>query len=247
MKRIILLWMAILTGSHIMAQSGKELELAMEAMKKIQASLLGKPVSFDVKYIYTNEHTPGEVLDSVNGRIEMTGSNYRCVMENTETVRNERYNIVLFNDDQIIYLSKGVTQGTATDPLLLMQSVLKEAGAKSCQMSSKGKYKTIRIDFAPDAPCKQIEITLDTVTQRLSAMQYIVKTSQLTEAPGTDAATPPGYEEYALVRASFYNYSGVIADSARFDERSFFYKEGDVFKAADAYKNYKIFIGSPNL
>lgn len=230
-----------------MAQSVKELEPAIAALKKAQLSLSENPVSFDVKYSYANEHTPGNVLDSVKGRIEMAGNNYRCVMENTETVRNERYNIVLFNDDQIIYLSKGVSEGATTDPLLLMQSVLKNSGAKNCQVSSKGKYKTILISFAPDAPCKQMEITLDTVTQRLSAMQYVVKTSQLTESPGADAATPEGYDEYALVKASFYNYSTTIADNSRFDERTFFTKEGEIFKAAEAYKNYKIFIGSPNL
>jgi hypothetical protein len=246
MKNFILL-LITLTGNYVMAQSVKELEPAIEALKKAQVSLSEKPVSFDVRYIYANEHKPGEVLDSVTGRIEIAGNNYRCVMENTETVRNDRYNIVLFNDDQIIYLSKGVSQGAATDPLLMMQSVLKDAGAKNCQISSKGKYKTIRISFAPDAPCKQIEITLDTVSQRLSDMQYIVKTTQLTEAPGADAATPEGYDEYAVVKASFYNYSTTITDSSRFDERTFFYKEGDVFKAAEAYKNYKIFIGSPNL
>jgi hypothetical protein len=129
-----------------------------------------------------------------------------------------------------------------------METILKQSGATSCTISKNGKNTIIRVGFAQDGPCKQMEMTIDTVAHRMLSMQYIVKTAMLTETPdANDKAAAEGYDEYAIVKASFFNYHPIQPDSSRFDDATFFYKEGNEFKPTAAYSNYKIFVATPNL
>lgn len=248
MKKLILLsvgWLVLVAGNQAKAQTDSSFEQAAGLIRKLQASLNTQPVSFNVKYVYSNEHAAAEVLDSVSGTIDMNGSNYRCVMENTETVHNERYNIVLFKDDKIMYLAKTSADQAPTDPTGLMMSLIKNAGGQKCNVSSKGRNKIIRIDFKDEGRCKQIEISMDTVLMRLTTVSYIVRTTMLMES--AEKSPGDGYEPYALVKASFYNYTKLPAEQPWLQEHHFFYKEGNEFKVTNAFMDYKLFIGTPNL
>jgi hypothetical protein len=69
---------------------------------------------------------------------------------------------------------------------------------------------------------------------------------------GTRAATDVAeantrYGEYAIVETTYSHYTPLPADSTRFDESNFFYKEGTELKTTSTYHEYKIFKGSPNL
>jgi hypothetical protein len=244
----LLSFLLALAANSSQAQQPPEFEPALAAMKQLQIAFGTRPVAFDVKYIYTNETTQSRVLDSVSGTVRMNGSNYRSLLENTETIRNERYNIVLFKEDKIMHVSRASDIQSAGDPLDMMKIALRDAGAKKCEVSSKGPLKIIRIGFGEDAMCKSMEMTMDTVNSRLVSMQYTVKTSLLGAEPVSgEEVKEAGYEEYALVRTSFYNYRNLPADTSQFDERTFFVKEGKELKTTAAYSNFKIFIGSPDL
>ncbi|SFE91052.1 hypothetical protein SAMN05518672_11217 [Chitinophaga sp. CF118] len=229
------------------AQAIPELERATGILKSLREGYTKELFAFDLKYIYANEHTPGKVLDSLKGSIETDGINYHCLMDNTETIHNDKYNIVLFKEDNLMYVASGANAANTVDPLLQMESILKQSGATSCSINKSGRNSIIRIGFAEGGPCKRMEMTVDTVGHRLLSMQYVVKTALLTETPEEDNATKEGYDEYAIVRAIFYNYHSLQVDSSRFDDKIFFYKEGTEFKTTAAYSNYKIFVATPNL
>jgi len=238
----------LITCMPAIAQEVSQLNKVTEQMKLLRESYDTRPVSFDLRYVYSNEHTPADILDSLSGNIIMDSTNYRCILDNTETISNGKYNIILFKEDQVMYLSKGTATNATQDPLQTIQTVLEKSGASGCTITNNKRNKVIHIDFVPGGACKQIEMVIDTVARRLLSMEYIVRTSQLMEIPGaTGSEQPEGYEEFARVRADFYNYRFLLPDKSRFDERTFFYKEGDTFKTTAAYSSYKIFIATPNL
>lgn len=237
-----------LTRFSAVAQSVKGLDQVMVEMKKLQSFYKAQPLSFDVKYTYAGEGTPDKTLDSLNGHIEIAGDSYRCLLDSTETIRNNRYNIILFKEDRIMYLSKPTTAMTGTDPLQVIQAVMERSGAANCGISVKGRTKVIRIDFKAGGPYRQMEMTIDTLSGYLQSMRYIMKTALLVDAPdGADAAAEQGYDEYAVVQAAFSAYRKIPADPSRYNEHTFFYKEGNEFIATQAYKDYKLFVGTPNL
>jgi hypothetical protein len=241
MKRFLLFVTACILTVPVMAQ----LENATRLLKNIQLGYTAHPLVFDVKYIYSNEHTPDKILDSLKGRIEMNGSDYRYLLDSTETIHNSKYNIILFKEDKIMYLAGASAQLATQDPLQSLQDILQKSGVKNCTISGEKGKTVIRFDFAAGGPCKQMTVIADTLKQRLYTMEYIIKTTLLKDPQdNTDAE---GYEEYALVSTSFYNYHDLQPDSSRFDEKTFFFKEDAAFKVMPAYEEYKIFVATPNL
>lgn len=246
MKRICSLYLAVclaLAAHHgAQAQSGKLLEV----MKEVQSNYARHPLSFDVVYTCSNESTPEVVLDSMQGTLEMSGRDSRYILGNTETIRNSRYTIILFKEDKIMYLARPDTATMMGDPMMMVQSALEKAGITESNVLQRGANKIIEARFRTGSACKQIEMTVDTLSGRLLNMRYVVKMTMLIDADVEDDAAS-GYDEYALVLARFNHYREIPADPNRFHERTFFYREGDEFKVTPAYQDYKIFIGSPNL
>jgi hypothetical protein len=247
------LFLSILAGCMIMfgvlsasAQQIPGLTRAVTLLQSLREVSDKQPLSFDLKYVYSNEHS-SDVLDSLVGNITMEGNKYRCLLDNTETICNGKYNIVLFKEDLVMHLSRGTEATSTQDPLQSIQTMLEKSGATGCTLNDDKQKKIINIDFAPGGDCKEIKMVIDTVLKRLLSVEYIVKTVRLTESSDTTGITQQGYEEFAKVRATFFNYHYLKPDLARFDEHAFFYKEGDTFKATPAYSSYKIFIATPNL
>jgi hypothetical protein len=230
------------------AQSNPEVDRAVAAMTELQATYAKRPLAFDVKYTYSNEHSPDVLLDSLYGKIEVSGTDSRCLLGNTETIHNSRYTILLFGEDKIMYLAKSGSTGYSTDPLQLIKTVLEKAGMAGCEVADSNQYKTIHLTFRQDVPFRQMLMTIDTTTGHLSMMRYVVKTALLTGNTADDEAVKEqGYDEYAIVQAVFDHYREVPPQPSRFSEQTFFYREGNDFKVTQAYRDYKIFIGSPNL
>lgn len=249
MKRLYFLVILYLVSgvSGLRAQELVGLNEAIAALKSITENGKNSPTGFDIKYIYTNESQPSVVLDSLSGSVEISGNNMYCRMNGTESIRNEKYSIVVFKEEQLLLVG-AARQDSSTDPLLNMQSMIVKSGAVNCNISIKGAVKTIRIQFKPGAPCKEMMMVLDTAKRQLKSVDYLVKSTMLVDpAIQAEQQLPQGYDEYARVRSTYYNYRIPKQTDDRFKEDQYFFKEGKAFKPTAAYSNYKIVLATPNL
>lgn len=245
MKRYMLLLVVLLAGAltPVQAQDVAGMKEIVTALSSIREKGKAAPYGFDLKYTYTNESKPAEILDSLIGKIEIAGNNYYLKMDSTEMIQNEQHKFILFKKEKLILLS-AAKQDSTEDPLLNMQSMLARSGTFSYKSTRKGPVKIIELSFAPGSPCRQMKMTLDTVSQQLLSVDYLVKSSILMQQ---DAQVPEGYDEYASVRAIFYNYHSLTAGVNRFDEDLYFYKEEGEYKPTAAYSNFQIILATPNL
>ena len=245
MKRLIIVSLLLTCANVLFAQKVDGLDEAINAIKSVRESAV--PYGFDMKYSYANESKPTVLLDSLNGAIVIAGKNYYCKMDSTETISNDRYNIVLFREDKIMYVGAARSDNTE-DPIGQMQGVLEKSGANSCTTTYCGTKKIINVGFAAGGACKQLKMVIDTAARHMLSMEYLIKTAMLIDAPDAEARVAgQGYDEYAVVNASFYNYHPFNKDTAWFNENQFFYKEGSEYKPAPAYREYQIVLATPNL
>lgn len=244
MRYILTLIISIAAALSVQAQDTTAIAKAINIFSRVQAKSQQQPVSFEVNYTYSNESTPGTLLDSLKGKIEISGENYRSTLDSTETIRNSKYTIILFKEDKLMYLAANSKSVSPADPLETLNALLK--GATNSTFSYQKRNTIINVSFPAGANCKQLSITIDTVSQRLISMQYILKTTLLM-GDEMKNEVPEEYEEYAQVKASFYNYKDIPVNNSRFDEKAFFYKDGDTFKVTPAYEDYRIFVGTPGL
>jgi len=230
------------------AQSAGDTAALFAEMKQMN-EIYNRKLSFSIRITYASEKQPGIIQDSVKGGMEFADSSYHYWLDSVETFANKSYSLTLFKKDKVMYLSKSSLLGPMPDPMQQMRTVLQITGYKRCTVTQQGTIKTLHIDFGPDGAYRQLEMTIDKQTGYVTSMSYLIKTMMLM---GKDAAVDAdqvnaAYGEYAIVRTTFDHYQLLPADYAGFNESSFFYKDGQEFKPAAAYNDFKIFTGSPNL
>ncbi|HJT73706.1 MAG TPA: hypothetical protein VJ720_06800 [Chitinophaga sp.] len=246
MKRLLILIIIVLKGIlPVTAQEGNGMERAALLLKKAEQSYRSKPLAFTVKFTYSNEHTPGNILDSLSGSVEMDGSRYWYLLDSTETISNGKYNIILFREDRQMLISPVKADSMAgQNPVAYSSALLQKAGATGCQVSAEGRQKVLQVSFSEASEFKTVSIYIDTVVNRITAMRYVVKTTSLMD-PGGEPEQLEGYEEYAIVKALYYDYREIKPGSERFNERRFFIKEGEEYTPAADYKEYRILFTTP--
>lgn len=239
--------LSIFLSQSTYAQSQSQNDSVVNVINRLFENFqTAKDMSFDVGYTYSNESAPTIVLDSLSGKFEMHGVKYHFLLDSTETIRNEHYTIVLFHEDKIMYLTKG-TSNIAGNPVESIAAFLKNNKSINCSLVSEGGIQHIRITYPPGQEYKQIAISFDTATGHILKAVYIVQTKLLLEQDAVNDDAGAAYDNYARVEADFSHYRVSQPDTSVFDEQKFFYKEGTQYKTTEAFKDYKIFIGSSNL
>lgn len=242
---LILCCLAILHKAP--AQEVNDTAKLFEEMKSLQSVYQKKAVAFNVRYTYASELHPEVVLDSLAGHMKIAGSKYYCQLANTEMTANDKYVITLFKEDKIMYLSKPAGLNVA-DPLEQMRISIRTTGVNRCVITEQGTLKSIKVGFKDGGPYKELQMDFEKSSGYLRTMRYILKTAMLMETAGNpNAEVPEEYGEYAIVESYYTDYKQLSQQENMFEEVKFFYKEGNEFKPATAYSDYRIFVGSPDL
>jgi hypothetical protein len=206
------------------------------------------PLSFDITYRYAAEKQPGVLLDSLKGKFMCSNDRYWLSMDNTESIYTGDYMIMLFGEDQLMYIAKPAQADNPAanmNPLQFMDSFLVRHPEAVYTLSETGNSQVIRIDLDTAAACKRVEYHIDKRTGYVTGMISIVNAEQF-----YDASVRPllsGEKTYAIVEATYSNYRRATVDESQFAAARYFTKQGDRYVAANMYNNWQVFLGSPGL
>lgn len=237
------------------AQYDKKQE-AWAAIQKL-TDVYGKAshLSFDVSYRYATEEAPDTWLDSLNGRFKLNGSQYWYDMNNTESICAGGYLILLFKEDQVMYLAKpagaslnpsGVNPASVVPGVVSQfENVLKKDTTIQCSIKEINNQKRITIEFTVPATYKKIEYYVNSKTGYLEKMINVVRSDQLYDASVQHLVDAE--QSYAIVETVYSNYRPENVDDSLFNISRYFKKEGDNYITVAPYNMYKIFLGTPNL
>ncbi|PSL46713.1 hypothetical protein CLV51_103694 [Chitinophaga niastensis] len=245
MNWICCCFLSLVCSIPLKGQSVENMDKAIEILDKVSKSYGAGELSFDLNYTYANEHQPGVLLDSLHGSMQLSQGNYRSAIGNTILLKNSHYNIAVFKEDKLIHVSKPMLSDSLdASPLGMIAASIRQAGIKTCQITRKGDITQIHFTFPPDNVYKYMEIKLDNKNWHINQLQFVIKSSMLSES---GQVAGEGYEAYALVKASFYHYKTGHTDPAIFNENQFFTRKADTLIPAPAYEDYEVFIGTPNI
>lgn len=249
-QNLFLLSLFVSASNTLSAQTvNPQVQETLSVFDALQKAYTSVPsLSFNVRYVYTEETKPDVVLDSMKGIFQMSHGDYRFVLDSTETIHNEKYTIVLFKEDRMLYLTKS-SDGLSTNPVQQIADFLKNNTGLSTSTSNTAQFKTLRITYPPGMAYKQIDLLIDTTTGFLAKAVYVVQTKLLMESDPTadPSANVEQHDPYARVEADFQQYSTDTIDMGLFDNDRFFVRDGKNFTPTATYKDYKIFLGSSNL
>jgi hypothetical protein len=211
-------------------------------------------LNFHVLFRYAAEETPGVWLDSLDGRFTLNGQQYWYDINNTETICTGKYVILLFKEDQVMYLAKPAGEGNTpsagfatavVSPAAQMENYLKNDSTIHWSLKDLPHHKKVTIEFSVPAVYKRIEYYINKQSGLLEKMINVVRSDQLYDAsvrPAVEAS-----ESYAIVETVYTGYKQVNIDSSVFNSERYFKKEGNEYITVAPYETYKIFLGTSNL
>ncbi len=246
----LLLWAAVAAAQKDMQDT------AIGAVRQLANRYLHAPqLSFEVEYRYASETTPNVWLDSLGGHFKMDGARYWYLLDSTEMLCGDKYAVVLYREDKVMYLSSAVSP--SANPLGVLDSFLVKKQGLHYNLAVSGQQTIVTISFDPSAGSgqvpsagsgqiyKKLEFYIDNNTGLLNRMVSVVKSEQLYE-PSVRRQVA-GQDSYAIIETLFRHYQEKAFDGQLFNIDRYFRKEGNSYVTVPPYTNYKIFLGKPGL
>jgi hypothetical protein len=249
MKRILLL---VMLGCLLMQSAVKAADTTSavkQFMQKVQqAYRSANYLSFHVMYRYANTSQPENYIDTMSGEVAIDKNHMRFLIEDVETITNDRYTIQVNNNEKLIYLSTP-QPAQMNDPVAMLDTVLAHfEGVKARVVAEKGTV-TLQIDLPPGQPYKHVTMTINEATGYFQKVVYDVFTDGLVEKDQLIGSGNNGiYQSEGRIEILFSQYrQGQFSDGLFNDSRYFTRLAPGKYEPSEKYKDYQIFLASSKL
>ena len=202
-------------------------------------------LSFSVKYTYSDEQKPSMIIDSLSGNYKISGSNYWCMLDSTETLKADSIVIVLFRRDKMMYVSKIASQA-GFNPAEQVKIFLATFKKIQFHIDTTGNNYELSVDFPPGSDYKNIYLQVDRSTGYLVQSVYILRTKMLVDNPGNEINNNGEYSEFARVQADYLYNTKSDAPGFFFNENRYITQVGGKIITTKAFKDYQLFFGNKN-
>lgn len=220
----------------------------LDIVKGLQAVYTTNPTfSFHVLYTFADKATPDKIEDSVAGLIQISNNRYDIKIGPTETISDSQYAVMLFSEDKVMYITKPSKVISKIDPLTQIDSALLNIKGLQSSVETENNRKVVKISFPSESAYKSIWLSIDNKTGYLLSTKLIIKEQAL---PGDQSLGSEDNQQkngYAIITASYSGYSKDQLDDSLFNVTKYFIRSNKNFSTTEEFKDYKIFIGSPNL
>lgn len=237
----------IFTGSLLKtpAQQPSEKQRAVILLQAITERYRSfKGLHFSIRYRYADETRPSVWLDSLKGDFSLRGAQYQYTLDSTEFISGKELSVILFKQDQLMYLAKGSNALQQGNPMALLDSLLLKNNNVDGRIRETKDEQTIILSFHPAQRIKRVEYVVDKTTGYITKMISVVPARELYDP--TVQQKVEG-DAYAIVETSFTNFRQGDPAGREWDLTRLFKKEGKEYIPLPPYDTYKIVLGSPDL
>lgn len=249
MNKIILL---VLTGCllvSVQATAGDSANAVKQFMQQVQqAYKSANYLSFHIQYRYANKSQPENYIDSMWGEVAMNKNHLRFLIEEVETVTNDKYTIQVNNDEKLIYLSTPKPVQMA-DPVAVLDSALAHIDGIATRVTRAGGAATLNIAFPPGRSYKNVTMTINERTGLFQKVVYEMFTEGLVEKDQLMQGDSGGpYQPEGRIEILFSQYRQGQFTDGLFSEDRYFTRLGQgKYEPTEKYKDYQIFLASSKL
>jgi hypothetical protein len=205
-------------------------------------------LSFHVYYRYANLNQPDKYIDTMSGEVALDKNRMRYLIEDIETITNDKYTIQVLKDQKLIYLSTPQPAQMA-DPMATLDTVLAHFEGIHMQIARNNGIATLQINFPPRQIYKNIIMVVNETTGYFERVVYELNTEGLVEK---DQLMQPGnsgqYQTEGRVEIVFSDYRKGQFNEELFREDRYFTRLGQgKYQPTEMYKDYQIFLASSKL
>ena len=196
-------------------------------------------------YRYAAEDNPAVWLDSLKGDFALFGDRYRYRLDSTEFVGGKDLSVVLFKQDQVMYLARPGADTRNINPMTLLDSLLLKNDSVDCSIKETTDWQTIVLSFRPVGMTKRIEFVVDRRSGFITKMINVISARELYDVSVRQKVSNDA--TYAIVETDLSDYRETEAIMEEWDLGRLFKKVDKEYIPQPPYQSYKIFLGSPDL
>jgi len=204
-----------------------------------------KELHFNMRYRYAAEDKPTVWLDSLKGDFVVYGDRYRYRLDSTEFMGGKDLSVILFKQDQVMYLARPGADTRNINPMALLDSLLLKDDSVGCSIRETKDWQVITLSFHPAKKTKRIEYVVDRHTGFITKMVNVVSARELYDVSVQQKVVNDA--TYAIVETDLSGYRETNVMKEEWDPGRLFKKEGKEYIPQPPYQSYKIFLGSPDL
>jgi hypothetical protein len=249
MKKIfiqVLIGCLLISAPALAADSTNAVKQFMQQVQ--QAYRSANFLSFHVLYRYANKNQPDSYIDTMSGEVAMNRNNLRFLVEDVETVTNDKYTIQVHKEEKLIYLTTPQKSQMA-DPVAALDSALSHFEGLRTRVTRTGGMATLNMAFPPGQAYKNVTMIIDEQTGYLQKVVYDMYTEGLVEKDQmVDGGNGGPYQPEGRIEIVFSQYhQGQFTDGLFNDEQYFTRLGQGKYQPTEKYKDYQIFLASPKL
>jgi hypothetical protein len=247
-KKIIVLLLPVcfVTTASVAADSTNSVKQFVQQVQ--QAYKSASYLSFHVLYRYANKSQPENYIDTMAGEVAMDKNHLLFLIEDVETITNDRYTIQVNKNEKLIYLS--TPQPTQmVDPVTVLDSALTHLNGIRARVTRTGDVATLNMSFPPGLPYKNVTMTINERTGYFQKVVYEMDTEGLVEKDQLMQSGSGGpYQSEGRVEIVFSQYRQGQFTDGLFSEDRYFTRLGQGrYEPTEMYKDYQIFLASSKL
>ena len=217
----------------------KELKLMQAAYKKYEF------LSYNVQYLYAEEKTPHQFIDTVLGNYKLHQGKYWGKLDNVECVQTDSFFISVYDEDKVIMLNSSAPVWMQTN--MNWDSVWQQSNRDmKCSIErDSGLMKITMENLKENSSYKRVVFWYNPADYLVQKMQYLVR--QPIEQSDEVNTQQEHENDFVIIEVRFSNYTQTAFDRNIFLAEKYIERSGKEFKPAKKYNEYTLMVGSPDL
>lgn len=190
-------------------------------------------LSFNMQFSYADSARQDSILEQIPASYKMQNGKYRAMIDSTEIVQGNSYNISIFYYDSVISVSNPQKYSNIMQ-LPFLDSLFRAQNVDSMKVTQvNDSTRKLYMYFRHSSYYRGFTISYDQNTYLLHSITYFIK--RLVNEDNPEGGTN-------MINVIFSNYSTKVIDDSYFREDKFIYKQGNQFFAQHPYENYQLMV-----
>lgn len=233
-KWLLLFMILLIEKEHAFAQEAIISQPVKQFLDQVTSTYSNAPfLSFDIRYTYAPEKNPSAVIDSLNGKVQLNGSNYKMQLDNMITVKNEHHIISVFTEDKVMLVSSLSANRSAVLPFI--DSSLYAIRDAVFNLSETRATTILSIALPFGGFYRSISLEKDKATGYIIHARY-----EVMEQREADTVTNNINQSYAIVETVFSNYKKNSFEESILADDHFFIEREHELVGSKEYSDYQV-------
>lgn len=194
-------------------------------------------LSFTLQINYADSARQDSVLEQIPASYKMQNGMYWAMIDSTEMVQGQKYNVTVFHYDSVIAISNSLPN-TNVMQLPLIDSLFRAQNIHSMDVKDlNDSTRALHMYFTPESQYTGFIINYNSDSYLINSITYYIKSSvdEDNEVSGT-----------GMIKVIYSNYTFGPIDDSYFRESKFIYKQDGKFFATTPYSDFQLMINTDN-